>query len=109
MKISLAAIPAAFLLLAANSFSVQARPATCFASGMGKYDCEVNLVEFNGSFSMSAPGKPTFMLIFDAPGYAFGFISENDKMRALPGPFEQEAAEPACWQNLQDDSRLCAW
>lgn len=109
MKSQFVAMLGAVSLFAMTGICAQARPATCFASGMGNYDCEVNLVEFNGSFSISAPGKPTYMLIFDAPGFAFGFISENGKMRALPGPFEQEAAEPACWQNLQDDSRICAW
>ena len=86
-----------------------AKPARCFTTDDGHYPCEFRLVEFNGSFEISAPGVPTYSMIMDAPGYAYGFVNFGDRNIALPGPYEREIDEPACWRNLETDTKICAW
>ncbi len=88
---------------------VEAKPAKCFTTDDGAYPCKFELVEFNGSFAISAPDKPTYMLILDAPGYAFGFVNFGNRDIALPGPYKRETDDPACWANLEIDTRICAW
>lgn len=109
MKISGAGLGLATTLLLAVASVATAKPAQCFTTDEGTYPCEFELVEFNGSFSLSAPGKPTYMLIFDAPGYAYGFVNFGDRNIALPGPYKRDTDDPACWANLEIDAKICAW
>lgn len=106
-KLSSGGVVAAVLIL--GGVPAWAKPAECFTTDDGQYACDFRLVEYNGSFAISAPGKPTYTLIMDAPGYAYGFVNFGDRNIALPGPYERETADPACWLNIETGTRICAW
>ncbi len=99
----------AMLMVVSATVVADAKPAQCFTTDDGEYGCDVRLVEFNGSFAISAAGRPTYSLIMDAPGFAFGFINRGSRDVALPGIYVQEDKDPACWRNRDNGSRICAW
>lgn len=90
--------------------AAEAKPARCFTSDDGKYPCDFRATDKAGSFAVSAPGKPTYMLEMDGPGVAFGFADfGTGRNVALPGQFERDSADPACWNNTDTDTKICAW
>ena len=93
------------LLLGAAS----AKSAWCLTTDDGEYDCEFTATDSAGSFEISAPGKPTFSLIMDAPGVASGYADFGDGNVSLPGRFFRSESDPACWVNDATDTQICAW
>jgi hypothetical protein len=85
-----------------------ARPALCFTSDDGFYDCDF-IAGPQGSFTISAPGKPTIILDIDQPGIAFGFAELGGRSVALPGRYRRSGTDRACWDNDATGARLCAW
>jgi hypothetical protein len=88
-----------------------AKDATCFTSDDGKYPCQFTATAADGSFEISAAGKPTFALVMDGPGVAFGFgtYEAGGKSVALPGSYRRATDDPACWDNDSTGTRICAW
>lgn len=84
------------------------RNARCFTTDTGAYDCAF-IPGPQGSFTITAPGKPTIMLNMDEPGVASGFAEIGGRNVALPGRYHRNAAEPACWENDATRTRVCAW
>jgi hypothetical protein len=99
--------PAVFLILC-RSHPAAARPARCFTSDNGFYDCAF-VAGRRGGFTISAPGKPTVILDIDAPGIAYGFAGLGGRNVALPGRYRRAATDPACWDNDVTGARVCAW
>jgi hypothetical protein len=89
--------------------SVEARPARCFTTDDGAYVCQFVATDRQGSFRISAPGKPTIMLNVDQPGTAFGFANFGARNVALPGRYLRSKADPACWINDATRAKVCAW
>jgi hypothetical protein len=90
--------------------AAQAKPARCFTTDDGEYDCDFRGLDKAGSFSIAAPGKPTFVLEVDSPGVAFGFADfGTGRNVALPGTFFRADDDAACWDNDTTDVRICAW
>ena len=88
----------------------EAKPARCFTSDDGHYDCDFRGLDKAGSFRISAPGKPTFTLEVDSPGVAFGFADFGTGRNVpLPGTFIRSREDGACWDNDVTDTRICAW
>ncbi len=101
------AIAGAALLASA---SAQAKPATCFSTDDGEYACEFKALDKAGSFTTSAPGKPTYTLEIDSPGVAFGYADfGTGRNVALPGMFRRAQDDGGCWDNDETDVRICAW
>ena len=88
-----------------------ARPATCFSTDDGQYACDFQAIGGDGSFAVSAPGKPTFTLTMDEPGTAFGtaVFEPGARSVALPGSYHRSAGDPACWVNDATTTQICAW
>jgi hypothetical protein len=86
----------------------EARPARCYTSDEGVYDCDFAAGP-QGGFTISASGKPTVILNIDAPGTAFGFARLGGRNVPLPGRYRRSAADPACWKNDATGARVCAW
>lgn len=100
----------AALLAGATPTSALAKPAQCFTTDDGEYPCEFKALDRAGSFTISAPGKPTFTLEVESPGVAFGFADFGTGRNVpLPGQFERSADDGACWDNADTDTRICAW
>jgi hypothetical protein len=87
----------------------EAKPARCFTSDDGEYACEFVATDGEGSFEISAPGRPTFSLVMEAPGVAFGYGDYGSGSVALPGRYLRSRRDPACWVNDETGARLCAW
>jgi hypothetical protein len=88
--------------------AAEARPASCFTTDEGRYACNFRATGRDGSFEISAPGKPTYILTVDAPGVAFGFVNLGPRNIALPGRFLRSRSEPECWVNDSTGSKICA-
>ncbi|MEP1518267.1 MAG: hypothetical protein ABJK32_19540, partial [Nitratireductor sp.] len=58
---------AAFGLGSAAAF---AKPARCFTTDDGYYECDFRGTDKAGSFVIAANGYPTYSLVIDRPGFA---------------------------------------
>lgn len=96
-------------LLCCLTDTAEARPARCFTTDDGFYDCQFVATDPQGSFTISAPGKPTIILDIDVPGTAFGFADFGARNVALPGRYRRSDADPACWVNTETKTQVCAW
>ncbi|WP_284946707.1 hypothetical protein [Acidisoma cladoniae] len=99
---------AAVLLTCATAGAAEAKRAVCTMTDDGTYPCEFTLTDTDGSFQVTAPGKPTHMLNMDTPGVAWGYDSFGGRDIALPGKFIREPADPACWKNDETQAVVCA-
>jgi hypothetical protein len=95
-------------VLACAITAAEARPASCFTTDEGRYPCDFRATGRDGSFQISAPGKPTYILTMDEPGVAFGFVNLGQRNIALPGRFLRSRSEPECWVNDSTGSKICA-
>ena len=86
-----------------------AKPARCYTTDEGEYDCEFVITDRDGSFRISAPGKPTFSLVMDGPGRGYGIDDFGNGGVNLPGVFIRNKRDPACWVNDATSARVCAW
>jgi hypothetical protein len=89
--------------------AAEARLARCFTTDSGSYDCQFVATDRQGSFRISARGKPTIILNVDQPGIAFGFANFGARNVALPGRYLRSATDPACWVNDTTGTQVCAW
>jgi hypothetical protein len=107
----IAQVGAAAVFLALGAAGAQAKDARCFTSDDGEYPCDFQPSGGDGSFTISAPGKPTFTLTMDSPGTAFGsaIFEPGGRSVSLPGLYRRDAADPACWVNNSTDTKICAW
>lgn len=87
-----------------------AKSARCYTTDDGEYDCEFTATDSQGSFEISAPGKPTMILIIDSPGVASGFGDFGTGRNVpLPGQYIRSDSDPACWVNSDTNTEICAW
>jgi hypothetical protein len=87
----------------------QAKPARCFTTDDGEFGCEFRATGRDGSFEISAPGKPTYILNMDEPNVASGFVNFGSRNVSLPGRYLRDPGEPGCWVNDSTGTKLCAW
>lgn len=86
----------------------EAKPARCSTSDDGSFSCEFHATAGDGSFKISAPGKPTYILNMIEPGVASGFVNLGTRNIPLPGRYLRSSAEPACWVNDSTGAKICA-
>lgn len=103
-------------IAALGAFAVAASPALaksarCFTTDDGYYDCRFEATAKDGSFEISAPGYPTFALVMDRPGVAWGYgiFEPGGRSVALPGRFFRSKRDGACWVNDETGVEICAW
>ena len=99
----LAAIASCLLAEAA-----QARPARCFTDEDGSFPCDFRATDRNGSFQITARGKPTYLLNMIEPGVAAGFMNLGTRNIAMPGLYQRSRTEPGCWLNDATRMKICA-
>ena len=100
-------IAVAGLLLACPSMA-DARLAQCTTGDDGTYACNFKSTNKDGSFELSAPDKPLYILNMDEPGKAFGFVNLGPRNISLPGKYIRSQTDPACWLNDTTPDRICA-
>ena len=101
-----------FLAVAILCFSIsagEARPARCFTSDESNFQCEFRATDRDGSFEISAPSKPTYILTLAEPGVAYGFVNLGTRNVPLPGRFLRSRSETGCWVNDSTATKICAW
>jgi hypothetical protein len=93
------------------SGTANAKDAKCFTTDDGNYPCSFESTGENGSFQISAEGKPTFQLEIDADGTAFGYgqFEPEGNFVPLPGQYTRDESDGACWNNADTDTKICAW
>lgn len=100
-----------FICLAAPCYLAnlaEAKTARCSTTDDGTYSCEFHATAGDGSFEISAPGKPTYILNMVEPGVAYGFVNLGQQNTPLPGRFLRSATDPACWLNDSTGVEVCA-
>lgn len=85
-----------------------ARPARCETTDDGAYACDFQPLGRNGSFRISARGKPTFTVEVDEPGVAQAYANFGGRNVALPGPYRLSRTQPGCWVSDATGARICA-
>ncbi|MEO5758735.1 MAG: hypothetical protein ABIQ51_17945 [Mesorhizobium sp.] len=95
--------------LLAFSMTAEAKRARCFSTDDGYYSCNYRSIDDAGSFRISAPGYPSYVLEIDGPGFAYGFVNLGSRNVPLPGQFVRSRDDGACWNNPQTNTKLCAW
>jgi hypothetical protein len=85
-----------------------AKPARCSTTDEGSYPCELRMTAPDGSFEVSAPGKPTYILNIDGPNIAFGFVIIGRRTIPLPGRYLRSRTDPGCWVNDATRATICA-
>jgi hypothetical protein len=106
-----------FLLLAITAGAAllpaagHAKPARCYTTDDGEYDCSFVATDDSGSFEISAPDKPKFSLVISEPGigYLFGDYHDGSGNVALPSRYLRSESDPACWTNEDTEAQVCTW
>ena len=107
MKPMLLAAVAALML----ATPAMAKDAYCYTTDDGEYDCDFKSLDGNGSFEISAAGRPTFQVWIDSPGAATvgATFEPGGRSVALPGTYYRSDSDPACWVSDATDAEICAW
>ena len=105
---ALATVLCGAVFLAAPGFA-QAKSARCFTTDDGEFSCNFRVTDRDGSFEISAAGKPTYTLNMTEPGVAFGFTQMGPRSIPLPGRYLRDTNDRACWINDATQAKLCAW
>lgn len=95
------------LLVTANVGTAEARPAHCMATDDGSYPCDFKPTDKDGSFEITAPGKPVYLLVMEAPGRASAFVNLGNRNISLAGVYVRGETEPACWVSDAAPARIC--
>jgi hypothetical protein len=86
-----------------------AKPARCFTTDDGYYNCDFRATDRAGSFQIRARDKPGYSLIVDEPGFASGYLRINGRSIPLNGSFVRQCDDGACWSNPELNVKICAW
>ncbi len=105
---ALASALLAMVALCATVVASEARPARCFTTDEGSYRCDFRSTGSDGSFEISARGRPTYSLVIDSPDAAFGYVKLGGRNTALPGRYKRDPADRACWINDATSAKICA-
>ena len=94
--------------LSAGFGPAEAKPARCETTDDGAYACDFQTTDSQGSFSIKAGGKPTYLLNVDSPGIGQAFANFGTRNVALPGPYRTDRRDPACWVSDATKTKICA-
>jgi hypothetical protein len=86
-----------------------ARQARCYNTDDGFYACEFTAFGGDGSFSISAPTKPTYTISMVGRGVADGFANYGNRNIPLPGTFYRDSGDRACWVSDATQFTVCAY
>jgi hypothetical protein len=96
-------------LCAAMTGAADARPARCFTTDEGSFQCDFRTTDRDGSFEITAPGKPTYILTISEKDIAFGFVNLGSRNTPLPGRYLRSKTERGCWVNDTTSAKICAY
>lgn len=102
-----AAVALAATLLAGAA--AEAKPARCYNTDDEFYACEFAGYGGDGSFSISAPTKPTYTISIVGRGFADDYANYGDRNIPLPGTFHRDGGDRACWVSDATSFTICAY
>ncbi len=85
----------------------EARPAQCSTTDDGNYRCDFRLTDKDGSFQVTAPGKPFYILVMESPGVASAFVNLGNRNISLAGRYIRSTTDPACWASEAVKAQIC--
>ena len=86
-----------------------AKPAQCFTTDDGYYSCNFRGLDSAGSFTVSAPNRPSYTIEVYRPGRAYGYADFGTGSTSLPGEYIRNRQDRACWDNTETGTQICAW
>ncbi len=102
-------------LVAAMAFVIgipsaaHAKPARCFTSDDGYFKCDFRRTDRAGSFEISARGRPGYSMIVEESGFASGYLRVGGRGIPINGMFVRQRDDGACWNNPEQNVKVCAW
>ncbi|MEM8664794.1 MAG: hypothetical protein AAGF49_11825 [Pseudomonadota bacterium] len=102
------------ILLAASVLAIaagtaHAKQAKCYNTDDGTYACDFRQFGGDGSFTVSAPVKPSYTISIVERNVADGFVDYGNGNTALPGTFYKSRQDRACWVSDATDFTICAY
>ncbi|MCU1376769.1 MAG: hypothetical protein JWO68_4055 [Actinomycetia bacterium] len=94
--------------LLANVGVAEAKPARCFTTDEGRFPCQFRATDSDGSFKITARGKPTYILNIVGRDVAEGFVTVGKHNVSLPGHYRRSDTDRACWVNDSTSAKICA-
>ncbi|MBJ3775239.1 hypothetical protein [Acuticoccus mangrovi] len=91
------------------SATAEAKSARCFNSDDGHYSCDFRQFGGDGSFTITAPARPTYTVSLFARDAADGFVNYGDRNVPLPGTFYRSGSDRACWISDATQFAICAY
>ena len=86
-----------------------AKRARCFTTDDGYFSCQFKETDKAGSFEIKGRSTPTYSLVVDEPGFAFGYINFGNRGIPISGMFVRQRDDRGCWNNPEMNVKLCAW
>jgi hypothetical protein len=99
----------AMVLAIGASSPAMAKPARCFTTDDGYFRCDFRKTDRAGSFEIRARGKPGYSLIVEDSGFASGYLRVGGRGIPINGMFVRDRGDGACWNNPEQNVKLCAW
>lgn len=96
-------------ILAVTAAAAEAKQARCYNTEDGTYACDFRQFGGDGSFTVSAPLKPSYTISMVRRGVADGFADYGNGNVFLPGPFLRSRSDRACWVSQETDFTVCAY
>ena len=87
----------------------EAKQARCYNSDDGYYACLFEQYGGDGSFTVTAPTKPTFSIEMRRRGLADGYVDFGGGDVDMPGPFRRSGQDRACWVSDATSFTLCVY
>ena len=106
-KVLFVALAAAAVSLLASS--AEAKRARCYTSDDGYYPCRFKSTDASGSFEISGRGVPSYSIVVESRGFAFGYVNFGNRGIPISGMFVRQSDDPACWSNPEVNVKVCAW
>jgi hypothetical protein len=103
------AFAAAMIAAALTPSLAFAKRARCFTTDDGYFSCQFKATDRSGSFEIKGRSTPTYSLVVDRPGFAFGYVNFGNRGIPIGGMFVRQRNDPGCWNNPELDVKLCAW
>ncbi|RAH97672.1 hypothetical protein DLJ53_27885 [Acuticoccus sediminis] len=75
----------------------------------GRYPCDFFQFGGDGSFTVTAPGKPGYTISIVSQGVADGFADYGNGNISLPGPFFRSTEKTACWVSDATGFSICVF
>jgi hypothetical protein len=105
IRIAIFAAGAAIALAA----PAEAKQARCYNTEDGWYACKFRQFGGDGSFTVSAPGRPSYTVSMVGRGVADGFADYGEGNLLLPGTFYRSDRDRACWISDVTNFAICAY